>query len=190
MLIIAQPKSASTSLVHTIGDIADIKVMVGIPKTKIDIVCEGYNEIQRYHNNMVERSPVFLKQLIEGRKTVFKEHLLPTNRHLEIIKKFKTNIVILLRNVDDIVDCYDRLKSKTNLKQIRKDISKFHDRWMYFASNKANIIVIEYRDLILSYEKTMDKILKHFKLKRKKNIKFKRLKYTGIGEKRVINSRA
>jgi hypothetical protein len=193
MLLIAIPKSASTSLATTIAKISGLHCGLGIPATKIDINCEGYEEIQKYHCNMVERSPLFLQQIIKGRKKIFKEHLLPTDRHLKILNKFKERIVILLRDKNDVYDAYRRIdiehykkeKKYINLKQIKEDINNFHDRYMWWASNKPNVIVFYYRDLITNYQAVMNRILKWYKLKRCKIIPLMKLKYTGIGEKRI-----
>ena len=95
MLLIAQPKSASTSLAKTISKIGNLECKLGIPAIPIDIECEGFKYIQKAHNNMAERSPLFIKQCLHGRKTIFKEHIIPTDRHIKILNKFKTNFVIL-----------------------------------------------------------------------------------------------
>ena len=49
MLIIAQPKTASTSLVQTVGEYLDIEFSHGVGKKKCDKKCEGFTEIQKYH---------------------------------------------------------------------------------------------------------------------------------------------
>lgn len=187
MLLIAQTKSASTSLAATIGKIAHLKVKLGIPKTNIDISCEGFKELQRYHDNMIERSPIFLKQTLIGKNSIFKEHLLPTKRHLKILSKFKENIVILLRYPEHSFDSYVRLfdAKKQNYKEdLLKDIKKFHDNYMYWASNKKNILIVYYRDLVLKYNVVMKRILKHYKLPLK-IIELEKRKFTGIGIKRL-----
>ena len=75
MLLIAMPKSASTSLAATIAEIGKLKCSLGVPAVGTDIPCDGYEEVQHYHNNMAERSGLFIKQVVHGRKTIFKEHL-------------------------------------------------------------------------------------------------------------------
>lgn len=186
MLLIALPKSASTSFAITISQICNLKVRLGIPKTEIDIDCQGYKEIQKYHNNMIERSPLFLQQIITGNLTLFKEHLLPTDRHLRILEKFrKFKIVILLRDIEDAIDAYIRAGIQDyNKKELKKNIMDFHNRYMYWSSNKPNVTLVYYRDLILNYQQTMNRILKWYKLKGK-IIPLKKLKYTGEGEKKL-----
>ena len=183
MLLIAMPKSASTSLAATIAKIGNLNCKLGISRIDIDIDCDKFKYLQKCHDNMIERSSLFIKQVVEGRKTIFKEHLLPTKRHLEILKKFKSNIVILLRNPLDSYDSYKRLKVK-NCEKLEKELKDFHNKYMWFASNKKNIIIIYYEDLILNYKNVMSKILKHFKIKGK-IIPMLKLKYTGVGRKRL-----
>jgi len=191
MLLIAMPKSASTSLAATIAQIAGLKCSLGVPSMKIDIPCEGYEEIQHYHNNMCERSPLFLGQTVNGRKTIFKEHILPTDRHLKILKKLG-KVVILLRNPDEVADCYKRLDEahfkKTgkhiDTDKIFKEMCEFHDRWQWWKSTNKNAILVYYEDLVKNYRATMKKILKHYGLSGK-IIPLKKLKYTGVGVARI-----
>ena len=188
MLIIAMPKSASTSLTNTLGEISRRNTMLGIPAINIDIDCEGFKEVQKYHCNMIERSPLFIKQIINGQKKIFKEHLLPTSRHLKILAKFKKPILILLRDVDDCYDAYCRhdrahfhkTKRHMDLKQVKKDLSEFHNKYMWWASNKKHVLVVYFKDLVFEYNKTMKKIMKHFKLGGK-IIPLRKDKFTGYG---------
>ena len=125
MLLIAQPKSASTSLAYTIARMNNLKCRVGIPKTKNDIRCNGFTEIQRFHDNMIKRSNSFFLQVVKGRKTLFKEHILPTPEHLKSLNNLvrKHRIVILLRNPEDSFDAYRRLFESKN-KNFHKEVLK------------------------------------------------------------------
>lgn len=191
MLLIAQPKSASTSLATTIAQIANLKINLGVKRKADSKNCEGFSEIQKYHGNMVIRSELFFKQVIQGRKTLFKEHILPTDDHLEKLNKFKNDkIVILLRVPEDSYDAYKRLfesnKKIFNEEKLMNDLMVFHERYLYWKSVHKNVLLVYYRDLILRYKTTMRKILKHFGLNSPKDLpKLQKLKYTGVGEKRV-----
>lgn len=193
MLLIAQPKSASTSLASTIASIAKLEYRLGIPRSNIDINCEGFTELQRYHNNMVERSPQFLQQCIKGRKILFKEHLLPTDRHFKILEKIGGPIVILLRDFDESHDSYKRLinNETADLIQLKFDLHEFHNRWMLWKSNKPYAIVVEYRDLVLNFHHEMKRILNHFHLAIPKNLnkyQLQKKKFTGVGLERIQNA--
>ena len=193
MLLIAQPKSASTSLTKTLSQLMKVHDSLGVAKNKNNVNCEEFQEIQKFHNNMIKRNDQFIKTVMKSKVTLFKEHLLPTKEHLELLNKYKQNIVILLREPEHSLDSYIRFFKKNkrksyNEEKILNDLRLFHDRYMWWASNKRYAIVIYYKDLINNYNNTMKKILKHYKCDIKKTIPLKKLKYTGIGEKRVTNS--
>lgn len=190
MLLIAQPKSASTSTAVTIAQIGRLKLSLGVPKNKANKLNKEFKELSRYHNNIVERNENFIKTTSESKITLFKEHLLPTPEHLEFLNKYKNNIIILLRYPEDSLDNYLRMFKKNGRKNYKEkellnDLRCFHDRYMWWASNKRYAIVIYYKDLIQNYKSTMLRILKHFDIKSKKLIPLKKLNYTGIGEKRI-----
>ncbi len=184
MLLIARPKSASTSLAVTISKIGGLKCSLGIPKKDNAINCKGFKTIQKKHNNMISRSPEFIHQIIKGRKTLFKEHLLPTKEHLETLDKYRGNIVILLRDPAHALDSYKRLGCKIT-KSLEKDLNDFHNKYMWWASNKRNAIVIYYADLVLDYVPTIKRVLKHYKIKHKKIIGLLKRKYTTVGINRL-----
>jgi hypothetical protein len=190
MLIIGQPKSASTSLMATLGKILDVKVREGLIKNPSSKACEGFDTIQTCHSNMSERSELYLSQLINGQR-VFKEHLLPTPEHIERLRDINKPVIILLREPKDSYDCYDRLfNSNNNIRtdrlKLKKDIKKFYDG--YKGLTDKIFLIIKYKDLILNYEKTMKKILKHLGIKGKKIVPLEKRRYTGVGEKRILNN--
>ena len=47
MLLIGQPKSATTSLCFTLADMLGIKYRLGIPRTKYDKNCPGFSGSSR-----------------------------------------------------------------------------------------------------------------------------------------------
>lgn len=189
MLLIAQPKSASTSLALTIAKMCKIKCSLGIPKRKgKDIDSKGFKYIQRLHINMVKRTALFIKQIITGRKTLFKEHIIPDAEHLKILSKHKEPIIILLRNPGKAFEAYKRVGVKVT-SGLEKDLNNFHNKYMWWASNKPNVLIIYFGDLILNYHDLMKRILKHYKLKYKKIIPLVKKKYTGIGAKEIREQR-
>ena len=208
MFFIAQPKSASSSLAYTLAEIFKAKCINGFV-TKPKIFCNDFTELQRYHNTMNPRKAIFLNKFCTGTKNIYKEHLLPTKEHLEILRNFKFNIIILLRDVKETVDCYKRfdlidVKKKfgrsgiVNIKEIKKDIELFYNKYMELKEEKhKHLLFIDYKDLILNFTETLEKIFNHYGYllpKNYKKIQLKKIKYTGIGIKRlqekkdVINS--
>jgi hypothetical protein len=187
MLLIAIPKSASTSLVHTLGKMLNIKVYEGIAKKEYDFNCEGFSEIQKYHSNMVERSGVFLNLITGGRHAIYREHLLPTYRHIKILLSIKRKVVLLLRNPDDVIDSYRRLKrsSEIDFKKLSRDVNVIYNKYINLKG-KEKICIIHYKDLILNYKNTIRKIYNFWGIRLpKKIIPLMRIKYTGVGDKRL-----
>lgn len=184
MLLIAQPKSGSTSLACTIAKIQKLRCNLGIPKKAKDKPCNELKHIQKLHNNMPKRSELFIKQVINGRKTLFKEHLIPSKEHIDILRKIKTNYVILLRNPEASAEAYKRVGAKVT-DGVRQDLIDFHNKYMWFASNKKNVLVIYFEDLILNYRNVIKRIMKHYGLNPKKVIPMLKKKYTGVGAKEV-----
>jgi hypothetical protein len=58
---------------------------------------------------------------------------------------------------------------------------------MWWDSRQGYTKIIYYQDLILNYQNTMKNILKWYGIKYKKIIPLLKLKYTGIGIKRLKN---
>jgi hypothetical protein len=189
MLIIAQPKTASTSLAYTLQYIGALQIKAFINRTNKDKKCKNFEVIQSVHSNICVRSELFLSQVIKGRKTIFREHILPTREHLQKLAKFNENYIVLVRNPEHSLDNYKRLKiSEKNLKKIDKELKVFHSRYLRFAKSRKNVLVIDYDDLILNYKETMKIILKHFNIKGP-IIPLMKKKYTGIGDRRLLNDR-
>lgn len=199
MLIIAQPKSASTSLAKTLAKILKLECTLGIPRLKIEPDCEGFTEIQKFHDNMIERTPIFFRQSIQNRKKIVKEHILPTKRHIGILKLiFKrfpmSRVLVVLRNPEDSIDCYVRGKYKIKSKsKLTDDLNIFYEEYIKHFANKnyKNVLIIFYKDLILNYKETIQKIIDFwgFNYKKPKIIPLLKLRYTGIGEKRILEQK-
>ena len=170
MLLIAQPKSGSIKLVKMIHRYNNnIKTLTGIPKKKNDDLSEEYIELQKYHKDMVIRSPKFLKDIITSRLILYQEHILPTDRHLKLLRKIKTNFIIILRDTEDCLNEYlkqfrQNKRKNYDKKQLLEDIRKFHDRYLWWASNKPNVLVFYYKDLKKNFNFVLKKVIKHYKL--------------------------
>jgi len=192
MLLIGQPKSATTSLCFTLADMLGLKYKLGIPGTKYDKNCPGFSGIQQLHDNMVQRSDKFIHDVLSGKKTIFKEHLLPIDKHLFLLDKYQTNCIVLLRNPEHSYDAYvrhdkihyEKFGKHINLPQIKKDLNEFYNKYKFFCDYRDWALCVEYDDLILNYEKNMKNILTHIGVNCKIKPLYKK-KYTGVGEKRL-----
>ena len=213
MLLVAQPKSGSTSLLKTLAKILKISFKNGLGKQIGWEYCKGFQEIQKYHDTTIKRSLDFFKKWITTRKVLYKEHILPTKEHLEYIKKINCKITIVLRNPKDSLDNYKRMYDKykngnmerdeinelmpyrfdnIDFDKYLNDLIEFNKKWREFNYNKKLIITFE--DLILDYNNTIKKILTFWGIripdkiipliKSKGNHGYNT--YTGVGEKRLL----
>lgn len=170
MLYIAEPKSASTSLVVSIAKILNIKFSNGRNKVKGDIKCKGFESIQSYHNTTVFRNEAFLKKYLESTNFILKEHILPVKEHIEVIEKIKKPVIVSIRNSDDIIESYKRVFSVLPKIDQKMDYIKLKEELNYFANfylnkqkeNKELWLVITFEDIIFNFEETMKKIIKHY----------------------------
>lgn len=188
MLLIAQPKSASTSLLFTLGKIAKLKVVQG-SGSRADRKCEGFEEIQKCHSIMGEKNYLFLNNIANDRTKIYREHILPMIKHMEDLKEIKNPFIVLLRNPGDSFDSYCRMFDKngnkwTNRKRLLEDLKIFHFNYLKISCSIKNMMIIFYRDLILNYNDVMKDILNKLGLKGR-IIPLQKIKYTGIGDKRL-----
>lgn len=200
MFWIAQPKAASSSLGTTIAKILKVKYINGLV-TKPKIFCNEFSEIQRWHNTMIPRTKKFMIDMYNDKSIFYKEHILPTTRHLNIIRNFNKPLMILLRRPNESYDAYIRFNNKevlkrygkklVNLKKIKKDIELFYWRYKALEVEKLNhLLFITYRDLMFDFTETLKKIFEHYGWKLPENydkIELQKIKYTGVGIKRIKN---
>jgi hypothetical protein len=205
---------------QTIAKILNIKYQNGISRKKYDksLFCNGFEEMQEYHGTTIKRSKEFLKLWIMRKDVIYKEHLLPTKDHIEYIKEIDKPIVILLRDVNHVIDNYQRsvekYKSgkmgareqkgliikklcKLDYKKLKEEYKEFNGKWLS-SDLGSRALYITFNDLILRYFETMRNILDHYGYPNAKIIPLMKAKgnrgdyntYTGIGEKRLKNRQA
>jgi hypothetical protein len=196
MFWIAQPKACSSSVGYTIGEIFNAKVINGLV-TKPKIFCDEFPEIQRWHGTMLPRTKEFLLEKYFDKRIMYKEHILPIEKHLDIIRNFGHPLMILLREPEETYDAYVRHdntvhikvygKKRINLKAIKQDIYLFYNRYKALELEKhSHLLFITYRDVVLKWHKTMKRIFDHYGWEMPKNkVPLKKVKYTGIGVKRL-----
>jgi hypothetical protein len=103
MLIVAIPKSASTSLMATLGSV------YGRPATqdifRDQVIPEGYSVISRYHSDARLITDEQARRW-GGTDAFYKQHVLPVEPNREKLRS--TRIVLLLRDPEEIVLAYRR----------------------------------------------------------------------------------
>jgi hypothetical protein len=214
MLLIGQPKSASTSLLKTLAKMFGISFQNGLGKKIGWEPCEGFSEIQKYHDTTIKRNYYFMETWIKDRQRILKEHILPTEHHKNLIKKIGGKVLILLRNPEDSFDNYMRLYKDYKEGKLHKavinelmpyrfkkmhffiflqDLILFNKGWYEFDYDKK--MIITFKDLILNYKKTIINIHHFWKYPvRKKILPLFKSKgnhgyntYTGVGRKRIVD---
>lgn len=173
MLLIGMPKSASTSLMWSISEILKIPHKNGQNKTKDDNKCEGYEELQKYHGTTVKRSKQYLEHWI-NQDIIYKEHILPTEKHLQYLNEINKPIVVLLRNPKDCIRSYKRVMSvlfnlKLNFKKLEEELKLFYDTYIGLTNNEKYKI-IAYDDIVYNFTETMKEIVKHYEKEVPENI--------------------
>lgn len=104
MLIVAMPKTASTSVMVTLGRLA------GLPSTQLMFPAEpwprGWFVVPRFHRDMrelnAERASAF-----RSSDHIYKQHVIPTSNNLEHLAGIP--VVLLTRDPRDIVGAYRRV---------------------------------------------------------------------------------
>jgi hypothetical protein len=198
MFWIAQPKACSSSLGYTIADIFKVSVINGLV-TKPKVFCKEFPEIQRWHGTMMPRTKAFIEKYYFDKSVLYKEHILPIRKHLDILRSFKHPLMILLRKPAETFDAYVRHdktihikvwgKQVINLPKIEDDIFLFYSRYRALQMEKhSHLLFITYRDVVQNFTSTLVRIFNHYKWKLPKNyqkIQLKKIKYTGVGIKRL-----
>lgn len=186
MLIVAIPKSASTSLMETLGNCHPMKAQQIFFKNAP--LPTGLKILQKYHSDIREiRIDHF--ELFANRQFLFKQHIPPTSNNLSILRELKKTI--LLRNPIDIIGAYFRaekveIHSKrlefegcNNLQEwiskareigLMEDLEWFYSNWAREADSypKHNLIVT-YDQFIQSPVSTINSIEKFFNIPTTKN---------------------
>lgn len=196
MLLIAEPKSASTSLLYTLAKILKLVAKNGQTRRQNDANCEGYKNIQVYHNTTVKRSYEFLNFYIKAENIIYKEHILPTKEHINFLIKIDRPIIILLRDASSIIKSYKRIFSvlpeiekNINYDDLKKELELFEKTYLMYQENK-NFLCVYYNEIVLDTENSIKKILQHYKYKLKdydiKNIVLEKRNYSGYGDKDLL----
>lgn len=195
MLLIGQPKSGTSSFVASLADIMDITPHNSVNGDGLRQP-EGFHELQKWHTTLGHRNRETLEFWIRDRRTIIKEHVVPDSYHLKLIEEIGAPVVVLLRQVEDGVDCYRRFAKKhakpVDLAAIRYDLYRFKDLYEQMAEQNKNVLVIYYRDIVLNFHKTVKKVLKHYGASVPKNLAEYELAtvfFTGVGLERLKNDK-
>lgn len=178
MLIIAIPKSASTSLLKTLGKLHKIPVeQSSFPQNPIP---KEYKLIWRYHGDFrnIDDEKV---GIFENERKFFKQHIPPTENNIRLLKHVKK--VILLRKPEEIIKAYYRAEKKkihkprlefNKLKNesdwlilakkngLYEDLKKYYDNWK--VHNDEYSILFNYEEIINDPKDVINRIERFFNL--------------------------
>lgn len=178
MLIIAIPKSASTSIMKTLGKIHRIKAIQDFSFADNPIP-DNVNILNKYHSDIREITSKEVSKFSSS-KILYKQHIFPTSNNLKLLQSIKK--VILLRDTIEIILAYRRgaykkvhtleefsLKSDQNkwierAKEIGlySDLEYFNRKWK--ENSDHNTLFIEYSDLIETPHTVLNKVEEFFNL--------------------------
>lgn len=175
MLLIAIPKSASTSLMTTLGRIHNIQARQNffpqMPKP------DGVNILWDFHSDIRELN-IDITTTFKDTKIIYKQHIYPSDNNVSLLKDIKK--VILLREPKEIIEAYYRgfvsgvhdkhpvfndknddwmLKAKQT--GLYDDLQNFHDKWYNFEGDK---LIIQYKQLIENPNDAINAIEKYWSL--------------------------
>lgn len=191
MMLVAIPKSASTSLLHTLFLIHSIRCTGDrLPNHPVS---REFTWIHKYHYDMriLDENTV---QRWTGPGIIYRQHVLPTAENLELLKSHKK--VILLRDPHEVVLAYRRGQiagihrqwqgfegCKTGEEwsvRARKiglldDLQKFFDLWKDHDGDK---LIVTYDQLIADPKTTVNRIQRYFDLPVSENVTLAKKKYT------------
>jgi hypothetical protein len=179
MLIIAIPKSASTSLLKTISNLHNIEGHQLLFKDRV--IPDEYPHMGKFHSDLRELKLTDLSTFFDNNR-IYKQHIPPTKNNLNLLKNNKK--VILLREPNDVVLAYYRADKKllhekrqefkndhspeewlltaTKIGLLR-ELNDFYDKWIKIDSDK---LLIKYEDLLFDPQQVINSIESYFELKR------------------------
>jgi hypothetical protein len=194
MLIIAIPKSASTSLMDTLGKLHKKPAYQKSKLVERHPVSTEFKFIHKYHRDMKEIDENLVKKW-ESDKDFYKQHILPTINNMELLKNTKK--IILLRSADNVIYGYKRERDKFSDKYRRRefkfcksdeqwlkkakeiglydDLIKFNELW---EKNDSDKLIVYYDDLIKEPKKEINRIEEYLGLPVSNNVKLSRMRYT------------
>jgi len=180
MLIVAIPKSASTSLLKTFGVLHGIESVQDF-SIKDYKAPEGASILNSIHSDLREITGE-LADRFSDEETLYKQHIFPSENNLSLLKNVKK--VVLLRDPEEIVLAYYRGAHKkvhtllegyslsfTQEEWIEKsrqdglmnELHFFHDRWL--KEEDQNTLIIWYKDLLNKPKEVVNSMESLFGLK-------------------------
>lgn len=195
MLIVAIPKSGSSSLIETLGMLHSCPI--GQTWYGERPAPNELSLLHRYHSDMREITEEKASQLARGKK-FYKQHIPPSTNNRYLLRDTKK--IILLREPSEIVAAYfradmkgihkkrmefDGLKTLDDWQQeamsngLLNDLQWFCDSWISEVSQWPDLNrIIEYSDLVVDPKSSINDIEVHFNLPLSESVELARVHYS------------
>ncbi len=178
MLIVAIPKSASTSLMFTIAQLHQLPAKQ--PGYSDLNTPNEFKQLSNYHYDIVDLTPSVVKDLSKP-NCIYKQHFPPTENNIALLKQQKT--VLLLRKPAQVLDAYYRaiktfsIENSVGFKRslgkagwltyisesgLEREIELFYRGWEEFAHE--NIWTVHFKDLISNPVATINTVERFWNL--------------------------
>lgn len=195
MLIVAIPKSASTSLMSTLAELHGLeKKQRHFPDNDIPVHSKL---VHRYHSDYRELLTVDVEELYQD-TILYKQHIPPTSNNLKRLEGRK--VIVLLRDPGDVVKAYCRAEQK-NIHEPRQefahckteadwlktsvenglldDLKWFYEEWMQAAErDPANVKIIQFHELIENPKHAVNVVENVFNLDLQSEVVLKKIRYS------------
>jgi hypothetical protein len=200
VLIVAIPKSASSSLVASLCE------ATGYPRTNAEVRKNfltaapppiEYCQLKRFHSEVGELSNKAVAALIKPRQIV-KLHIVPTDNNLTRLREIPK--IVLLRPAEEVVAAYWRGMETATWTTSVKEIArcKSLEQWMqtamdigltaeleafnqHWKASPGNSLVISYQQLTTDSDATIASVLEYFNLDTGKVPELGRVNYSRDG---------
>jgi len=199
VILIAQPKSASTSLLETLRKVGKLK---GSKYKNPDSDRHLYQGLSLPHSNFQDcQDREHIIDAILSRDKLYQIHLPPTKNNRKIIKSAGDKVLILLRDPVGSVEGYTRhiysgrrhnyAKTKKKAKEHLKVLTWFNEEWRSFTKNNPELaLIIDFEDLVLDNRHYINKAANFLSIPIVKKItKLNKARFTGQGIKKEIRKR-
>ena len=187
MLIIAQPRSASSSLVKSLSG------LLGIESTNLwkdgnmnELLRREKNKYPSFkhlpHSDIFEYTRGEIFQLIETKK-IYKHYLIPIDSHVDILKESKEKFVVLVR--DPAIQTYESYRRKLrdgmrdhynivrNKSHVIYELELFNKKYHEHFENYDKCLFIEFHDLIADQSHHINKIFDFFGMTKRVGFDYK-----------------
>jgi hypothetical protein len=207
MLIVAIPKSASTSLMHSLGKAsAHAATQLIFPEEPPPNTC---TILHQYHSDVRKLTDQHIQRFTDPEKW-YKQHIYPSRENLEATRHLRK--VVLLRDPKEIIAAYHRavqahvhkereeLTTKSDMENwldeakrigLQDDLAFFYNNWIQEAEDHPEqTLIVQYADLLARPDETMRTILAFFSLEApKKPLSLSKKRYSrGSRIRNFLNS--